>query len=73
MAPMGWIKTVGVSEMNYNMFLARCKNGSDRYMARCRVGFGWERKLMVVISICVEAQIYKFVYSKKCSEPRGPS
>ena len=69
---MGWIKTVGVLEMNYNVFWACCRDRSDRYVARCRVGLGWERKLMVAISVCVEVQIYKFVYSKKCSEPREP-
>jgi hypothetical protein len=28
---------------------------------------------MVVRSVCVEAPIYEFVYSKKCGELRGPS
>jgi hypothetical protein len=37
MAPIGWIKTVRVLEMNYNVFWARCMGGSDRYVARCRV------------------------------------
>jgi hypothetical protein len=37
MALMEWIKTAGVSEMNYNVFWACCRGGSDRYVARCRV------------------------------------
>ena len=47
---MGWIKTVGVSEMNYNVFWARCRGGSDRYVARCRVE-------MKVGKILMEARI----------------
>jgi hypothetical protein len=72
MALMRWIKTAGVSEMNYNMFWACCRDGSDHYVARCRVEMKVGKDSDGDKNSCVNAQIYEFEYSKKCGEPREP-
>jgi hypothetical protein len=70
---MDVIKTVGVSEMNCNVFWARCRGGSDCYVVQCRVEMKMGKDLDGDENSCVHTQIYEFVYSKKCSELRGPS
>ena len=55
--------------MNYNVFWARCRGGSDRYVARCRVEMMVGKDSDGDENSCVNAQIYEFVYSKKCGEP----
>ena len=69
---MGWIKTVGVLEMNYNVFEHIV--GVDLIVTWHNAGLdlGGKEVLMVARSVCVEAQIYEFEYSKKYSEPREP-
>jgi hypothetical protein len=59
--------------MNYNVFWACCRGGSDRYVARCRVEMKVGKDFDGDENSCVNAQIYEFVYSKKCGEPTGPS
>jgi hypothetical protein len=67
MVPMGTIKTAGVSEMNCNM--VEHVVGVDLIVTWHDAGLdlGGKRTFAGCKNVCVDTQIYKFVYSKKCS------
>jgi hypothetical protein len=67
MVLMGTIKTAGVSEMNCNV--VEHIVGVDLIVTWYNAGLdlGGKRSFAGCENVCVDAQIYEFVYSKRCS------